>query len=85
MPVFILLCRISTIMAQSDSRSPETPSMIPTRVEFPTAALGCARVRRRTRAAVENFCTAVQPLTKAHLLSKPVEPLLGSFNFLRRH
>ena len=70
-------CRISTIMPQSDLRPPKTPSMISTQVEFPTAALGCARVRRRTRAAVENSCTAVQHLTMAFFLSKPVEPLLG--------
>ena len=75
-------CRISTIMPQSDLRSPKTPSMIPTQVEFPTAALplGCVRVRRRTRAAVENSCTAVQHLTKTHFLSKRVEPPL--FNLL---
>ena len=49
---------------------------MPPRVEFPTAARGCVRVKRRTRAAVENSCTAVQHLTKALFLSKPVEPLL---------
>src|SRR3990172_10041799 len=41
----------------------EDPNMMPTRVEFPTAARGCVRIERRTRAAVENFCTAVQHLT----------------------
>jgi hypothetical protein len=69
-------CRISTIMPRSDLRSPKTPSMIPTRVEFPTASRSRVRVRRRTRAAVENSCTAVHHLTKALFLSKPVEPPL---------
>ena len=67
-------CRISTIMPESDLRSPKTPSMIPTRVESSTAALGCVRMRRRTRAAVGNSCNAVQHLTKALFLSKPAEP-----------
>ena len=69
-------CTISTIMPQSDLRSPKTPNMIPTRVEFPTAARSRVRMKRRTRAAVENSCTAVHHLTKALFLSKPVEPLL---------
>jgi len=38
---------------------------MPTRVEFPTAARGCVRVKRRTRATVENSCNAVQNLTMA--------------------
>ena len=70
---------VSAISLQPDIRSPKTPSMISTRVEFPTAALGRVRVRRRTRAAVDNSCTAVHHLTKALFLSKPVEPLLGDF------
>jgi hypothetical protein len=70
-------CQIFAIMPQSDLRSPKTPNMIPTRVEFLTAALGCVRMRRRTRATVENSCTAVQHLTKALFLSKPVRPLLS--------
>jgi len=69
-------CQIFAIMPQSDLLSPKTPNMIPTRVEFLTAALGCVRMRRRTRATVENSCTAVQHLTKALFLSKPVRPLL---------
>lgn len=71
-------CRISTITPESDLRSPKTPSMIPTRVEFPTAALGCVRMKRRARTTVENSYTAVQHLTKAFFLSKPAEPLLIS-------
>jgi hypothetical protein len=55
----------------------EAPNMMPTRVEFPTAARAGVRMKRRTRAAVENSCTAVQHLTTALFLSKPVEPLLS--------
>ena len=68
---------VSAISLQPDMRSSQTPSMIPTRVEFPTAARSRVRVRRCTRAAVENSCTAVQHLTKALFMSKPVEPLLS--------
>ena len=69
-------CPIFAISHQSDLRSTKTPCSMQTRVEFPTAARGCVRVKRRTRAAVENSCTAVQHLTKALFLSKLVEPLL---------
>jgi hypothetical protein len=54
----------------------EDLSMMPTRVELRTAARDPVRVKRRTHAAVDNSCTAVQHLTKALFLSKPVEPLL---------
>ena len=69
-------CRVSAISPEPDLRSPKTPGSMPPRVEFPTAARGCVRVKRRTRATVENSCPAVQHLTKALFLSKPVEPLL---------
>ena len=72
--------RISAISHHSDLRSTKTPCSMQTRVEFPTAARGCVRVKRRTRAAVENSFTAVQHLTKALFLSKPVEPPLGQLN-----
>ena len=68
--------RIAAISHHSDLRSVKTPGSMQVRVEFPTAACDCVRVKRRTRAAVENSCTAVQHLTKALFLSKPVEPLL---------
>ena len=71
-------CLISAISPHPDSPSPKPARSLPTRVEFPTAARGRVRVKRRTRATVENSCTAVQHLTKALFLSKPVEPLLGS-------
>ena len=71
-------CQIFAIMPQSDLRSPKTPRMILTRVEFLTAALGCVHVKRRMRTAVENSCTAVQHLTKTLFLSKPVEPPLSA-------
>ena len=70
--------RISAISHQPDLRSTNTPCSMQTRVEFPIAARGCVRVKRRTRAAVENSCTAVQHLTKALFLSKPAEPPLCS-------
>ncbi len=73
--------RISTIMPQSDLRSPKTPYMIPTQVEFATAARGCVR---RTHATLENSCTAVHHLTKAFFLSKPAEPLLTSTDWKER-
>jgi hypothetical protein len=57
-------------------RSAKTAYSKQTRIEFSTAARACVRVKRRTRAAVENSCTAVQHLTKALFLSKPVEPPL---------
>ena len=38
----------------------------------------CVRVKRRTHAVVENSCIAVQHLTKALFLSKPVEPPLST-------
>ena len=56
-------------------------SMMPTRVEFHTAARSCVRMKRRTRATVDNSCTAVQHLTKALFLSKPVEPLLTHLQY----
>ena len=68
--------RISAISHHSDLRSAKTPGSMQVRVEFPTAACDCVRVKRRTRAAVENSFTAVQHLTKALFLSKPVEPPL---------
>ena len=70
--------RISVISHKSDLRSTNTPCSMRTRVEFPTAARGCVRVKRRPRVAVENSFTAVQHLTKALFLSKPVEPPLFS-------
>ena len=70
-------CRVSAISPQPDLRAPKTPGSMQTRVEFPTAARGCVPVKRRTYAAVENSCTAVQHLTKAIFLSKPMEPLLN--------
>jgi hypothetical protein len=68
--------RICAISPQEDLCSPKTPESMPTRVEFPTAACGYVRVKRRPRAAVENSCIAIQHLTKALFLSKPVEPPL---------
>ena len=69
-------CLVSAISPQPDSPSPKTARSMPTQVEFSTTARGCMRVKRRTHTAVENSCTAVQHLTKALFLSKPVEPLL---------
>ena len=66
---------ISAFSHQSDSRSRKTPGSMQTRVEFPTVACDCVRVKRRTRAAVENSCTAVQHLTRTLFISKPAEPL----------
>jgi hypothetical protein len=68
--------RISAISHRSDLRSAKTAYSMQTRIEFSTAARAYVRVKRRTRAAVENSCTAVQHLTKALFLSKPVEPPL---------
>ncbi len=68
--------RISAISLQSDLHLLKTPDMF-FRVEFPTPVRAYMRVTRRTRAAVENSFTAVQHLTKALFLSKPVEPLLS--------
>ena len=58
--------RIFAISHHSDARSTKTPCSIQTRVEFPATARTCVRVKRRTRVAVENSCTAVQ-----HLLTSP--------------
>ena len=68
--------RILAIAHHSDSRSTKNPCSIQTRVEFHTKARACVRVKRRTRVAAEHSCTAVQHLTKALFLSKPVEPPL---------
>jgi hypothetical protein len=59
----------------------DDPSIMPTRVEFPTVAR--MRIKRRTRAAVENSRIAVQHLTKALFLSKPAEPLLNTAGKLK--
>ena len=69
--------RISAISHHSDLRSTKIPCCTQDRVEFPTAARARVRVKRRTRAAVENSFTAVQHLTKALFLSKPTEPPLS--------
>ena len=55
--------RISAASLQSDLHLLNTPDRL-IRVEFPTPARACMRVKRRTRAAVENSFTAVQHLTK---------------------
>ena len=64
--------RISAIALQSDVHSLKTQEML-IRVEFPTPARACMRVKRRTH-AVENSFIAVQHLTKPLFLSKPAEP-----------
>lgn len=68
--------RIFAISHHFDSCSMTNPCSIPTRVEFHTTARAWVRVKRRTRVAVEHSCTAVQHLTNALFLSKPVEPPL---------
>jgi hypothetical protein len=75
--------RISAISHRSDLRSAKTAYSMQTRIEFSTAARAYVRVKRRTRAAVENSCTAVQHLTKALFLSKPVEPPLSANTSLK--
>ena len=75
--------RISALSLQSDLHLLKTPDML-IRAEFPTPARACMRVKRSTRAAVENSFTAVQHLTKPLFLSKPVEPPLpAALSFAR--
>jgi hypothetical protein len=74
---------ISAISLQSDLHLLKTPDML-IRVEFPTPARACMRVKRRTGAAVENSFTAVQHLTKPLFLSKPMEPLLSSLRLAEK-
>jgi hypothetical protein len=77
--------RVLAISPQINLHSLKNQESMPTQVKFPTAARGCVRVHRRTRAAVENSYTAVQHLTKALFLSKPVRPpLSASTTDLRR-
>jgi hypothetical protein len=75
--------RISAISLQSDLPLLKTPDRLIS-VEFPTPARACMRVKRRTRAAVENSFTAVQHLTRPLFLSKPVEPPINTYDALNR-
>jgi hypothetical protein len=67
--------RISTLSLQSDLHLLTTPDML-IRVEFPSPVSALMRAKRRTRAAPENYFTAVQHLTKQPFLSKSAEPPL---------
>ena len=70
---------VGAISPQLNLRAPPTSANMSTRVAFSTAARTCVRVKRPTRAAVENSCTAVQHLTKTLFLPKPVEHLWDLF------